>query len=87
MEVCNIEDGDGGVGGGKDEGPLPLGHPLLPGDAIVMIVLFGEGVARNEPGNDAGEMTFRVITAAPPCALIAIASTLDGLVGKSLIVF
>ena len=61
--------------------------PLLPGDAMVMIVLLGDGVALNEPGSDAGEMTLRVIPAAPPCALIAIASTLEGLVGRSLIVF
>ena len=66
---------------------MPLGYPLLLGDAIVMIVLFGDGVARKEPGSDAGEITLRVIPAAPPCALIAIASTLDGLVGRSLIVF
>ena len=84
----NIDEGEGGVGGGKEEGPLPLLYPLLLlGDAIVIIVLFGDGVALNEPGREAGEMTWRVSPVALPCAFIAIASTLAGRVGNSLIVF
>ena len=82
-----MDDGDGGVGGGNDEGPLLLLCPLLLGDAIVIMVLFGDGVALNDPGSEAGEMTCRVNPVEPPCAFIAIASTLAGLVGNNLIVF
>ena len=86
-ELWIIDDGDGGVGGGKDEGPLPLGYPLLLGDAIVIIALFGDGVARKEPGSEAGEITWRVTPEGPAWAFIAMASTLAGLVGKRRIVF
>ena len=55
--------------------------------AIVIMVLFGDGVALNDPGSEAGEMTCRVNPVEPPCAFIAIASTLAGLVGNNLIVF
>ena len=79
-----MDDGEGGVGGGKDKVPLPLGYPQLLGDAIVMMVLFGDGVALKDPGSEAGEITCRVN---PACAFMATASTLAGLVGKSLIVF
>ena len=55
------------------------------GGAIVIMVLFGDGVALNEPGSEAGEMTWRVNPVAFPWAFIAIASTLAGLVGNSLL--
>ena len=54
---------------------------------MVIMVLFGDGVALNEPGSEAGEMTWRVNPVAFPWAFIAIASTLAGLVGNNLIVF
>ena len=56
LEFPVIDVGEGGVGGGKDDvPPLLFGYTPLPGDAIVMIVLLGEGVARNDPGREAGE--------------------------------